>query len=65
MVLHQEIYAMWAVLGAFIVGLGVIDTQTEIYILLSAIVTMRILSIIRKWELPSRLNWLELIRSKK
>nr|WP_289039491.1 trimeric intracellular cation channel family protein [uncultured Allobacillus sp.] len=64
MVLHQEIYAMWAVLGAFIVGLGVIDTQTEIYILLAGIVMMRSLSIIYKWELPSRLNWLKLIHFK-
>ncbi len=62
MVLHQEIYAMWAVLGAVVVGLGWVDTTVEIALLLIAIVSLRVLSVVKHWRLPSRWNWLDFIK---
>ncbi|MDQ0159320.1 trimeric intracellular cation channel family protein [Alkalibacillus salilacus] len=62
LVLHKEIYAMWAVLGAIVIGIGLADEMMEYMILLSLIITLRMLSVIYDWRLPSRSDWLNFLR---
>ncbi|MFC0188747.1 trimeric intracellular cation channel family protein [Fictibacillus aquaticus] len=53
-VLRDEIYAVWAMAGGLIVGLGAADEPLELYSLFAGIVIMRILSLKYKWKLPHR-----------
>ncbi|WP_411954634.1 trimeric intracellular cation channel family protein [Alkalibacillus sp. S2W] len=62
LVLHKEIYAMWAVLGAIVIGVGLADEMMEYMILLSLIITLRMLSVMYDWRLPSRGDWLNFLR---
>ncbi|NIK12050.1 trimeric intracellular cation channel family protein [Alkalibacillus almallahensis] len=62
LVLHKEIYAMWAVLGAIVIGVGLADEMMEYMILLSLIITLRMLSVMYDWRLPSRSDWLNFLR---
>ncbi|MET3684361.1 putative membrane protein YeiH [Alkalibacillus flavidus] len=62
LVLHKEIYAMWAVLGALVIGVGLADEMVEYMILLTLIIALRMLSVIYDWHLPSRSDWLNFLR---
>ncbi|GGF20750.1 UPF0126 membrane protein YvgT [Halobacillus andaensis] len=56
MVLHQEIYAVWAMLSGLMVGIGMIDVQSEVqyYILFILIIGCRVLSYHLGWHLRFR-----------
>ncbi|GEL77558.1 trimeric intracellular cation channel family protein [Tenuibacillus multivorans] len=58
LILHQEIYAMWAVLGAMTVGFGIAESTWQLILLIIGIVSLRMLSMIYQWSLPTRLDWL-------
>ncbi|MDV2583089.1 trimeric intracellular cation channel family protein [Alkalibacillus haloalkaliphilus] len=62
LVLHKEIYAMWAVLGALAIGLGIAEAMWELMVLLVLIITLRMLSVIYDWRLPSRGDWLRFLK---
>ncbi|WP_188207558.1 trimeric intracellular cation channel family protein [Alkalibacillus aidingensis] len=62
LVLHQEIYAMWAVLGALVIGLGFAETMLELMALLVIIITLRMVSYVYNWRLPSRADWLKFVK---
>ncbi|MGM8216103.1 trimeric intracellular cation channel family protein [Bacillaceae bacterium W0354] len=57
LVLHQEIYAMWAVLGALTVGLGIFQETWQLVGIVAVIVVLRMLSVIYKWQLPAGPDW--------
>ncbi|RDW16883.1 trimeric intracellular cation channel family protein [Oceanobacillus chungangensis] len=54
MILHKDIYAIWATLGGLFIGLGFIQGPWTTGALFVAIVTLRMLSEHYKWELPQR-----------
>ena len=56
MVLHQEIYAVWAMFAGLMLGFGFIqnDNPVQLYILFLATTLLRIFSIIYKWHLRIR-----------
>jgi len=56
LVLHREIYALWAVLGAFVVGLDIFHETWQLVSIVFVIVVLRMLSVTYKWELPVRQN---------
>ena len=53
-VLRDEIYAMWAVLAAFIITLEITESQWFLYGLFILITFLRILSYLFKWKLPKK-----------
>jgi uncharacterized membrane protein YeiH len=53
-VLREEIYAVWALLGGLIVGLNIVNSIVDYMILFIAIVCFRMLSVKYKWKLPHR-----------
>lgn len=57
LVLRQEIYAMWAVLAALVVGLGIFVETWQLILLVIFTVVLRMLSVIYQWHLPKRPNW--------
>ncbi|TFB21781.1 trimeric intracellular cation channel family protein [Filobacillus milosensis] len=65
LVLHQEIYAMWAVLGAMTIGFGIADSMWQFILLIVGIVALRMLSVIYQWSLPTRLDWFIQLRKLK
>lgn len=56
MVLHQEIYAVWALLAGVMIGLGIIDIESawQTYLLFLLIILFRILSYHMGWHLRFR-----------
>ncbi|WP_027964930.1 trimeric intracellular cation channel family protein [Halalkalibacillus halophilus] len=62
LVLHKEIYAMWAVLGALAIGLGIASSTFELLALVVLIILLRMLSVLYNWRLPSRSDWLWQLR---
>ncbi len=54
LVLHDEIYAVWAVMAALFIGLNIATTPISLYILLVGIVGLRMCSLFYKWRLPFR-----------
>ncbi|HLR67686.1 trimeric intracellular cation channel family protein [Virgibacillus alimentarius] len=52
MIFREEIYALWATMGGFVIGLGVIQGPWTTAALFIAIVTLRMLSVHFKWRLP-------------
>ncbi|KZE66020.1 hypothetical protein AWM68_06470 [Fictibacillus phosphorivorans] len=53
-VLREEIYAVWALLGGLIVGLNIVNSTVEYMILFVCLVAFRMLSLKLKWRLPHR-----------
>ena len=53
-VLHDEIYAMWAVLAGFILYLNINSSDWFLYSLFAIILALRILSYMRGWRLPRK-----------
>ena len=53
-VLHDEIYAMWAVLAGFILYLNISSSDIFFYILFAVVLVLRILSYMRGWRLPRK-----------
>lgn len=54
LVLHAEIYAVWAILAGLAVGLKWADSPVELYMLFIAVAALRILSYTYGWKLPRR-----------
>ncbi|MBM7579951.1 TRIC cation channel family protein [Jeotgalibacillus terrae] len=52
LVLRAEIYAAWAILAGFAVGLGIASEPWQLYILFVITTALRILSYLYKWRLP-------------
>lgn len=52
LVLRSEIYAAWAILAGFAVGLGIASEPWQLYLLFIITTALRILSYIYKWRLP-------------
>jgi uncharacterized membrane protein YeiH len=54
LVLREEIYAVWAMVAGFVIGLGWADSTGEYLVLFTAIVACRMLSAHYRWRLPRR-----------
>ncbi|MGN7456908.1 trimeric intracellular cation channel family protein [Paenibacillus pasadenensis] len=54
LVLRDEIYAVWAILGGAAIGLGWFKGTAMLLVLFGLIIVMRMLSVIFKWRLPRR-----------
>ncbi|MGP6140174.1 MULTISPECIES: trimeric intracellular cation channel family protein [unclassified Jeotgalibaca] len=54
MILHTDIYALWAAMGGLIIGLDLIDNLWEAGFLFGAIVCFRLISAHYDWRLPRR-----------
>ncbi|WP_373804654.1 trimeric intracellular cation channel family protein [Jeotgalibaca porci] len=54
MILHSDIYALWAALGGLIIGLEWINSLAQAGILFAAIVFLRLISAHYNWRLPRR-----------
>ncbi|AZB43031.1 trimeric intracellular cation channel family protein [Bacillus sp. FJAT-42376] len=54
LVLRAEIYAAWAIIGGFAIGLGWAKSPFELYALFILITLLRIFSYTFHWKLPSR-----------
>ncbi|WP_088035617.1 trimeric intracellular cation channel family protein [Evansella clarkii] len=52
LVLREEIYILWAVLGGVAIAAGLAQSGLALAVLFSAIVTLRMLSVHYKWKLP-------------
>lgn len=53
-VLREEIYAVWALLGGLMVGFNIVDSTVEYMILFVSLVVFRMLSLKLNWRLPHR-----------
>jgi uncharacterized membrane protein YeiH len=54
LVLRSEIYAVWAVMCGFAVGLGITSSPLELYTLFILTTSLRVLSYLYKWRLPNK-----------
>ena len=54
LVLRDEIYAVWAILGGLALGIGDLHLPWELFGLFVLIVLFRMLSVYYKWKLPRR-----------
>ncbi|WP_407945025.1 trimeric intracellular cation channel family protein [Paenibacillus albicereus] len=54
LVLRDEIYAVWAILGGAAIGLGLFQGTAMLLVLFVLIIVMRMLSVVFKWRLPRR-----------
>jgi len=52
LVLKSEIYALWAIICGFAIGLKIANTPTELYILFVSVTALRVLSYTYNWKLP-------------
>ncbi len=50
--LKSEIYAIWAGIAGLLIGLGVMTTNLELYLLFIIITFLRMLSYLYEWHLP-------------
>lgn len=53
-VLREEIYAVWALLGGLVVGLNIVNSTVEYMLLFVSLVVFRMLSLKLNWKLPHR-----------
>ncbi|WLR52420.1 trimeric intracellular cation channel family protein [Bacillus tianshenii] len=53
-VLRAEIYALWAVFAGLVIGTGIASEAWHYYLLLTAVVTLRMASLYYQWKLPYR-----------
>jgi uncharacterized membrane protein YeiH len=52
LIFRSEIYAIWAMAGGVIIGLGGVTQSWEMYMLCLFIVIFRLVSVRYKWKLP-------------
>ncbi|OCA90428.1 hypothetical protein A8F94_00615 [Bacillus sp. FJAT-27225] len=57
MIFHSEIYALWAALAGFAIGLGLIRGPYMTALLLILIVSLRIISVRYNWNLPHHIPY--------
>ncbi|HEY2422120.1 MAG TPA: trimeric intracellular cation channel family protein [Neobacillus sp.] len=53
-VLRSEIYAVWAIFAGLIIGLKIVTSPWELYILFGLVTVLRVLSYTFDWKLPIR-----------
>ena len=51
-VLHSEIYAVWAIMAGLAIGLKIVESPAELYSLFVIITALRVLSYTYDWKLP-------------
>ncbi len=54
LILHADIYGVWAMLAGLVIGIGYVNQSWEIYLLFIIIVVLRILTVFFNWKLPYR-----------
>jgi uncharacterized membrane protein YeiH len=54
LVLHSEIYALWAMIAGVVIGLNVVSTAWLQYALFISITLMRLVSLRYNWRLPKK-----------
>jgi len=54
LVLRSEIYAVWAIIAGFFVGVKIAKTPLELYLLFVVVAALRILSYTYNWKLPNK-----------
>lgn len=54
LLLHADIYGVWAMLAGLSIGTGLFNESWELYILFITVVVLRILTVFYNWKLPSR-----------
>ncbi len=52
--LHADIYGVWAMLAGLVIGTGFVNQSWELYLLFITIVVLRILTVFYNWKLPYR-----------
>ncbi|MCQ6273364.1 trimeric intracellular cation channel family protein [Bacillus sp. V3B] len=52
LLLHTDIYGVWAILGGLVIGIGLVNQPWELYLLFMLIVVLRILTVLYNWKLP-------------
>lgn len=57
LVLKTEIYAVWAALGGFIIGMGWAEKPLTLYILFALLVACRVCSYMFNWKSLNRSSW--------
>ena len=54
LLLHADIYGVWAMLVGLVIGIGITKQPWELYLLFIIIVVLRILTVFYNWKLPNR-----------
>src|SRR3954447_12278360 len=54
LLLHADIYGVWAMLVGLVIGIGLVKQPWELYLLFMIIVVLRILTVLYNWKLPYR-----------
>jgi len=54
LVLHGEIYGVWAMLAGLLIGLGMVSYTWALYALFIMVVVLRMLTVFYNWRLPFR-----------
>ena len=54
LLLHADIYGVWAMLVGLVIGIGIVKQPWELYLLFIIIVVLRILTVFYNWKLPNR-----------
>lgn len=56
LVFRKEIYAMWAVIAGWLIGMGLAREDWQLYLLFAAVVLCRMTSLAFRWHLPRRIS---------
>ena len=54
LLLHADIYGVWAMLAGLVIGIGLANQPWKLYLLFIIIVVLRILTVFYNWKLPYR-----------
>ena len=54
LLLHADIYGVWAMLVGLVIGIGIVKQPWELYLLFIIVVVLRILTVFYNWKLPNR-----------
>ncbi len=54
LLLHSDIYGVWAMLAGLVIGMGFVKQSWEFYVLFILIAVLRILTVFYNWKLPYR-----------
>lgn len=56
LIFRKDLYAVWAMLGGFIIGIGLAESEYVLYSLVPLIVLLRMLAYYYGWRLPRRIR---------
>ncbi|WP_108023085.1 trimeric intracellular cation channel family protein [Melghirimyces profundicolus] len=56
LVFRREIYAVWAVIAGWMIGVGLVREDWQLYLLFVSVLLLRLASLILHWELPRRIS---------